>query len=151
MILFIKEYSIQKIFINSKINLFSFIFIIWIFEEIIYLILRIYFVSFKNIFFGGIKIQNIYVTLLSIYNDIMSYYFLAYNSNLAVKGYGKSLSHLIWLFLYIYHFSEINRLEGYVLLSILATIIEFVGYIIFITLVNDENVFMEMCKDKSHQ
>ena len=79
----------------------------------------------------------------------MIYFFLAYNSNLTVKEYGKSLSHLIWLFLYIYHFSEIYRLEGYVLLSILATIIEFVGYIVFITLVNDENIFMEIYKDKS--
>ena len=78
MILLMKEYSIQKIIINSEINTFAFIFIIWIFEEIIYLILRIYFVSFKNLFFGGIKMQNIFLTLLFVYNeynDIGNYFF----------------------------------------------------------------------------
>ena len=142
MILFIKEYSIQKIFINSEINLFSFIFIIWIFEEIIYLILRIYFVSFKNIFFGGIKIQNIFVTLLSVYNDIMTYLFLSIGSNLAGKGYGKSISHLIWLIVYNFNFSKIYRIKGYVGLSLLATIIELFGYVLFI-------IFMEMYNSKS--
>ncbi len=149
MILFIKEYSIQKIFINSEINTFSFIFIIWIFEEIIYLILRIYFVSFKNIFFGGIKIQNIYVTLLSVYNDIGSYFFLAYNLDLATKGYNKSISHIAWWILYIYSFWLIYPPGGYVLLSTLAAILEFIGYRLFITLVENDDIFMEIYDDES--
>jgi hypothetical protein len=151
MILFIKEYSIQKIFIKSEVNPFTFIFIIWIFEEIIYLILRIYFVSFKNIFFGGIKIQNIYVTLLSVYNDIGSYFFLAYNLNLTVKGLGKSFSHIIWWGLNIFSFWMIYLPVGYVLLSTLAAIIEFAAYYVFMSFIKDEDIFMEMYKDESSQ
>ena len=145
MILFIKEYSIQKIFINSKINLFSFIFIIWIFEEIIYLILRIYFVSFKNIFFGGIKIQNIYVTLLSVYNDIMSYFFLSLTSHLAIKGLGKSISHFSFIFLYNFKFfSEFYSLGEYVLFSILATFIEIVGYGVLLFIIFNDDIIKEL-------
>ena len=151
MILLMKEYSIQKIIINSEINTFSFIFIIWIFEEIIYLILRIYFVSFKNLFFGGIKIQNIFVSLLSVYNEIGNYFFLAYNLNLAVKGFGKSFSHLIWWLLYMYGFWMVYVPIGYVLLSTLATIFEIIGYILFTTLVEDEDIFIKIYNDESPQ
>ena len=150
MILFIKEYSIQKIFINSKINLFSFIFIIWIFEEIIYLILRIYFVSFKNIFFGGIKIQNIFVTLLSVYNDIMSYFFLSLDSHLATKGLGKSFSHFLLFFLLNFKFLfESVTLGVYVLFSILASFIEIFGYgILFFIVIDKNDIIKELYKDK---
>ena len=82
----------------------------------------------------------------------MSYFFLAYNLNLAVKGNGKLLSHLIWWILYAYAFFLINVPVGYVLLSTLATIIEFVAYLLFISLVEDEDIYMEIYKDKSpHQ
>ena len=146
-----KEYSIQKIIINSEINTFAFIFIIWIFEEIIYLILGIYYTSFENLFFGGIKIQNIFVTLLSVYNDIGNYFFLAYNLDLATKGYNKSFSHLTVLFLYIYGFWAIYIPTGYVLLSNLATIFEFIGYRLFITLIDNKDIFIEIYNDESHQ
>jgi hypothetical protein len=98
--LFIKEYSIQKIIINTEINSIALIFIIWILEEIIYLILRIYFISIQSIFFGGIKVQNIFITLLSVYDEIGNYLFLAFKLSLAIKGIGKSFSHLIWWFFY---------------------------------------------------
>ena len=151
MMLFIKEYSIQKILINTEINSFAFIFIIWILEEIIYLILRIYFISIQSIFFGGIKVQNIFITLLSVYDEIGNYLFLAYNLNLAIKGISKSLSHLIWYLCYIYGFWMIYVPAGYVLLSTLATIIELTGYILFYTLVDDEDIFIEIYEEKLPQ
>ena len=151
MILFIKEYSIQIILFNTEINTFAFIFIIWIFEEIIYLLLRIYFISIQSIFFEGIKIQNIFLTLLSIYNDIGNYLFLAFNLNLASKGLGKSFSHLIWWLLNIYGFWAKYLPAGYVLLSTLASFFEFIGYILFYTLVDDKDIFMELYKEELPQ
>ena len=66
MILFIKEYSIQKIFINSEINTFSFIFIIWIFEEIIYLILRYILFLLKTYFLEELR-YKIFLFLFYLY------------------------------------------------------------------------------------
>ena len=40
---------------------------------------------------------------------------------------------------------------GYVLLSTLATIFEIVGYILFTTLVEDEDIFIEIYNDESPQ
>ena len=151
MMLFMKEYSIQKILTDIETNSFAFIFIIWILEEIIYLILRIYFIPTQSIFFGGIKIQNIFITLLSVYDEIGNYLFLAYNLNLAIKGISKSLSHLIWYLCYIYGFWMIYVPAGYVLLSTLATIIELTGYILFYTLVDDEDIFIEIYEEKLPQ
>ncbi len=41
--------------------------------------------------------------------------------------------------------------KGYVLLSILATIFEFIGYRLFITLVENKEIFMEIYNDESPQ
>ena len=49
----------------------------------------------------------------------------------------------------VYGFFLVYVPAGYVLLSSLASIIELIGYILFYTLVDDENIFIEIYEEKS--
>jgi hypothetical protein len=146
MLIFMKEYLLSYLFIKSHDELM----IIWIIltilslEEIIYLILRINFVSPNNLFFGEFTMESIFIFLFTTVHDIVDTIFIFFGLNLAIKGYIKSIVHLAWWGFNIFGFYEAYKPIGYVLFTILTSVIDLLNYILIITLQNDADVFKEI-------
>ena len=148
MLIFVKEYLVSYLIIKPYNDYVSFLLIIstWIFEEIIYLVLRIIFVSPHNLFFGGGHLmESIFAFLLITIHDIVDVIFLLdLEINLATKGFAKSISHLMWWLLNCVGFWVAYKPFGYVLFTILTTVIDLLNYVLLITLQTNVEVFNNM-------
>ena len=146
MFMFMKEYLYSYLLLNPYDKSISpfLILAIWILEEIIYLVLRIIFVSPHNLFFGEYSMKSTFSFLLTTYHDIGDICFLMAELNLATKGFLKSISHLGWWVLDIFGFWMAYKPIGYVLFTLLTTTIDLINYILLITLQSDNDIFDKM-------
>jgi len=146
MLIFMKEYLLSYLFIKSHDELMIICIILTILslEEIIYLILRINFVSPNNLFFGEFTMESIFIFLFTTVHDIVDTIFIIFGLNLATKGYIKSIVHLAWWCINIFGFYQAYKPIGYVLFTILTSVIDLLNYILIITLQNDADVFKEI-------
>ena len=142
---FIKDYSCQKILKKADINPLVLLFAVWFLEEIVYIILRFIWPTENFIFLGGIKAQNIFAILISIAQDVLNAFLLFFFS-LPERGFSRAFSHIICIFFFIF-INIIYFPVGYVLFSILASIVEVCGYFLCITLSPDEE-FDEFYNEK---
>ena len=102
--------------------------IIWSSEEIIYIILRLIFIPKAGII-RGINKKTIFYGALSLYENIYNSWTL-FKISIPVKGFGKSISHLIYILLNFFGFSFLYDIRGYVFFSIVSSGFEFLGYFI---------------------
>jgi len=97
MFIFMKKYLLNYIFIKSYdlINVYSYLMIIWSLKEIIYLILRIIYVSSNNLFFVEYTKESIFTFLLTNTHNIDDIIFIIVVLNLTSKRVSKLIFHLL--------------------------------------------------------
>ena len=139
---FIKDYSYQKLFKSTEINYVISVLIIWSSEEIIYIILRLIFIPKAGII-RGINKKTIFYGALSLYENIYNAWTL-FKIPIPVKGFGKSISHLIYLGINFFGFFYLYNIRGYVIFSIVATLFEFLGYFICTSFIKNYEIFFKV-------
>ena len=97
MFIFMKKYLLNYIFIKSYdlINVYSHLMIIWSLKAIIYLILRIIYVSSNNLFFEEYTKESIFTFLLTTTHNIHDTIFINIALNLTSKRISKLIFHLL--------------------------------------------------------
>jgi hypothetical protein len=116
--------------------------IIWSSEEIIYIILRLIFIPKAGII-RGINKKTIFYGALSFYENIYNAWAL-FMIPIPVLGFGKSISHLIYVFLNFFGFSYLYNIRGYVIFSIVSSVFEFLGYFICTSFIKNYEIFFEV-------
>ena len=134
----IKDYSTQKILKSTRIPTLLLIITLWTIEEIIYIILRLIFISNYSLL-SGFNLKAFFYGSLEMFNALTQ--ICALNvTPLPIIGITKTIIHLTYLPMNFFPLYLVLKPYGYILLSTLASVFELIGYILCLTL-NESVVF----------
>ena len=139
----IKDYSTQKILRSTRIPTLLLIITLWTIEEIIYIILRLKFLS--NIpLFSGFNLKAFFYGSLAMFNELSQICVLNITP-LPIIGFSKTIIHISYLPMNFFPFYLVLSPYGYILLSTLASVFDLFGYILCLTLnESDLDLYLEI-------
>ncbi len=138
----IKDYSTQKILKTTRISTILFIIIIWSIEEIIYIILRLKFLPTYSLF-SGFNLKAFFYGSLSMFDQLTQ--ICALNiTPLPIIGLSKTIIHISYLPMNFFPFYLVLTPYGYILLSTLGSVFDLIGYILCLTLNENNDFYLEI-------